>query len=290
MFSRVMLQWFWDCYDHLGRLILANVLIFLLLFGSLFYVSPLLFHLISSENYRQNALVAAGYLAFLLPFILTIWFSFFGHFADQVSREKDPPFKLFFTGLRNDFWRYLLFFYLIHGAMSVCLFGFWFYGLSGMLGEAWKFPGYILSGLCFWLALVALLVEIAAVGLIPKTSLNTKQLLLRGLYVLLAYPGFTFFFFIFLVSVWILSIFFLRFAPVMIFAIAGTPMLFNSVADVLLSYEQFKKEVEDEKESAPKTWREYLAREKKSERQKMDAYRYSRTFRDLIKPWDDSES
>ncbi len=97
MFGQILKQWMWDCYDHLGRLLAANMIVFLILLFVSLYGFRFASVSMGESNGGQAMLVIYAAIVLMLPLIFAVWFAAFGKFGDLVSAEKDPGFRVFLT-------------------------------------------------------------------------------------------------------------------------------------------------------------------------------------------------
>jgi len=282
VFPQILKQWFWDFYDHLVRLLVANVAIFFLFGGLLFTALVVVGRGIGELGPMGQVLGLFVAAVVFLPLWLAGWYAPLAHFAEQVTFEKDPGIGVLVQGYRTQFLRVWLYLQLVVLAACLLAVNIWFYALA----SGWGFVGFALAGLCFW-ALVLFLAA-AGVGLpfLVRQRLRPVEALRRGGLLLLQRPGLVISFCLFLASLWVIG-FALRLVGVFFFAFSGTVMFLNSFYDVVTTFEQRAQAVEEsDQEPRPRTWKELRAAEKKSERERMDAVRYSRTIRDILRPWE----
>lgn len=282
---QVLKQCFWDCYDHLGRLFIANVLLFFLLiavgFAAMYLTSPLTAVLPPA----QGILILFVAFAVVTPLTLTLWLAPLIHFGALVSAEKNPAFGEFARGLRLHgfrLWKYTTLLALIIGVLLVNI---WFYTYGGLFPERMRFIGFILAGLCFWMLLFASASALAALPMLVREQLTAVQALKRGFACLLRQPLPVLSLAIFIASLWIISLW-LRGAPVFLFGFSGTAMLMNSLHDVMKARELESSGAVGESPEKGSSWRDIRQREAAEEKQRMDRVRYERTLRDLLRPWE----
>ncbi len=289
MLRQALHQWFWDTYDYLGRLLTANVILFLVLAFSAWYSVRVVVQLTNPIGPAGQALGLFLLLVVAGPVWFTVWFAPVGYFGGLVSAEKDPGFREFKNGLRQAWartWKWFQLLCLIVGTLFINL---WFY-LSGIdFNGSLRFLGYILAGLCFWLIIGLGAAAMAATPLVIRGELKPLTALKTGLLLALKFPGLLVGGFIFLVSLWIIGTY-IKFAGILIFGFTGTVMLTNSIYDVLLEWERMEKraiEMEAKGKKRPRNWKQMRAQEEEQEEERMDKERYDRTLRDLLRPWED---
>ncbi len=285
MFAQITKQWFWDYYDHLGRLILGNIIAFLVLVPPLYICFVYLDAVLGSLSRQAAVLTLFVAIVVVLPPFAAFWFSAFGHFGGRVSLEKDPRLGEFLMGLRRRFLKMWCFFLLLLGALALLWLNVWFYVGGGFFPDGLRIVAYLLAGVCFWLSL---LVGIAAIPVIPalaRTDLPVMAAWRFGLLCLLRYPGVLIGVFVFLCSLWVIG-FFLRLAGIFLFGFAGTALLFNSTYDVLVAFEAGREKAAKGGAPRPRTWREIREAESESDEERMNRVRYERTLRDVLRPWE----
>jgi hypothetical protein len=286
MFARVLKQWFWDCYDHLGTLFVWNILLFTLTFSS----SVLLLHLATPLATELPPFARVLFLFILLvltaPLVIAIWFAPSTHYGKLVAAEKYPGFRVLMRGLRAEFLRVWRYGFLCATIAGILLVNIWFYVASGEFVPEQPIVGHLLAGLCFWLLL--LLVASMGIGLplLVREGLTARRAFRGAAVEVLRSPGLVLGMFVFLVSLWIIAAW-LRFAPIFLFGFSGTAMFLNSLYDVMHPGDEAGDggEVESTAGDAA-TWRQVRANEKVSEQARMARARYERTFRDLLRPWE----
>lgn len=285
MFAQITKQWFWDYYDHLGRLILGNIIAFLALVPPLYICFVYLEAVLAPLSPQAAVLTLFVATVTVLPPFAALWFSSFGHFGGRVSLEKDPRLGEFVVGLRRRFLKMWRFFLLLFGLLGLLWLNMWFYVAGGFLPEGLRLVGYLLAGVCFWLSILVVIAAIPALPAVVRTDLSVMASWRFGLLCLLRYPGVLTGVFIFLCSLWVIG-FFLRLAGIFLFAFAGTALLFNSTYDVLVAFEEGREKAAKGGAPRPRTWRERREAESESEEERMNRVRYERTLRDVLRPWE----
>jgi hypothetical protein len=285
LFRQTLKQWFWDYYDHLLRLFVANIVLFILLGSAAYlwmsYLNAALGE--SPETFRALSLFFTVVL--LAPIWLTLWFAPLGHFASLVAEEKDPGLSQLFAGLRILGPRYWLYFQTCCAIIGTLLLSFWFYLFSPQLGDSLTAIRYFLGGLSFWVLLFFLWMMCIGIPLIARQRHGIQQTIKISFVTVLRYPGFLLLVGIFLLSLWVIGIGF-KLIGAMLFGFTGTMMLLNSTYDVLVKHED-EMDASLHPEEKPTTWKEIQELEKRKEKERMDKERYDRTLKDIIKPWED---
>lgn len=282
--SETLKHWFWDSYDHLFVLAVTNVVYFVLLNILIVFSAPLMRALV--ETLPTPTLVMFLFLGSVLvvPVLLALIYAPVGHFCRRISGEKDPGFGDLFTGLRVLGLRMWLFFFVIVAVIGVLLVNAWFYLAGGVFPDSLQLVGGLLAGLCIWAALTLLVVLQVALPIHWRQGRTVLGSLRGGVAALLRYPGLLIGNFLFLVSLGVLSVL-AMFAPILLFGIVGPVVLFNAMYDVLVEHEEA---LEAGEKPEPASWAEIEARDKEEEAVRMKKLRYNRTFRDILRPWQDS--
>lgn len=282
--TEALKHWFWDSYDYLFILAGLNVVYFVGLNLLVILGAPPL--LAMAETMPLTSLVMILFLlaVILLPVLLTLVHAPVGYFCRLISEEKDPGFRDLLTGLKVLGPRLWLFFLAVVTVIGVLLVNAWFYLASGFFPDSLQVLGGILAGLCIWLVLTLLVILQLAIPIHCRQDRTLPRSLQGGLAALLRYPGLLVGNFIFLVSLGILSVLAVM-APILLFGLVGPVVLFNAMYDVLVEHEE---SLEADAAPAPTTWAGIEAREKEKEAAEMKKTRYSRTFRDILRPWHDS--
>lgn len=286
MFQQIIKQWFWDQYDHLGRLLAANVVLFMVTMVAVVYTLAALSYLGEGAPPGFRALAIAVALVVVPPVLLALWFGSVSHFAGYVSDEKDPGFRVFMAGLARRFFRAWRFFATVCVLFALLGINIWFYTLSGRLQGTLLYVGFALAGICFWLIVMLLISLLASIPVLFRQQRGIFQTIKVGFIALLKYPGLMIGSFAFLASLWIIGVA-IKFAGVLLFGFTGTAMLMNSLYDVITELEAAQEDAAKETgDSRPRSWKELRAMEKEGEEDRMKKARYERTLRDVLKPWE----
>ncbi|NOZ21783.1 MAG: hypothetical protein GXP25_11945 [Planctomycetes bacterium] len=152
---RTLKHTFWDIYDHVGTLIVVNLLAIL----------------------------------FLLP-IVTIPLALSGlfHVTHLIVTEQESGVRDFFRGMAPLRWRYTLVAGLNLVVCLICTVNIWFY-LS--IRKDLAFLGMLAAGTCFWFAVVFLLGQLYVGPLMCRTGLRVRDVYKLGLWLLVRHIGAT---------------------------------------------------------------------------------------------------
>ncbi|HEO71974.1 MAG TPA: hypothetical protein ENN80_11980 [Candidatus Hydrogenedentes bacterium] len=183
MLGRTIKMAFWATYDHIGKLMLANLLCALAIFiPGAAAVSALL---------SYNVIVLGAGLALLVATAICILPAALGGLAymcKEIIDTRDGAIGDLFTGVRL-FWRSAVRLGLLYGAAACCLgTSAWFY--IAMLRDEMAWLGFALSALALWcllfVHLVAMLVFPALIqkrcGVLAACKLSAALILDNPLY------------------------------------------------------------------------------------------------------------
>ena len=284
MIGQALKQWFWDCYDCLGRLLVLNLglgILFvtaaLLGLGVLAAVAPALspqatFLLLAAAMMLVGAPMAGLWLAGMLEF-------------GRLSTEKnDPPLRSFLGGMRAHGLRMVGLVGLATAIIVVLLANIFYYAVIGGLEGALSDVGGLLSGLSFWGILLVLGSLLHAAPLAVRRRMGARAALKLGFFLVLRHPMLTLGVLLFLGSLWVIGAV-MRMVGLVIFGFSFPVMLVNSVHDVVWERINARQPAPSAAPVAA-SWHEVRAQEEEAERQRLDAARYDRTFRDILKPWE----
>jgi len=163
MLSRAIKMAFWVTYDHLGKLILANLV------WSLTFLVPLVFALtaFATGDPAISLFVGMPLTVLAVGVILPTMSAGLAHFAKELIDFRDGSVRDFFAGIRLYWSRavkigLLYVFALVSLSVSV-----WFYATR--LGNSLPWLGYIISALALWcLLFVALTAMLVMPALVQK--------------------------------------------------------------------------------------------------------------------------
>jgi hypothetical protein len=292
---RVILQWFWDTYDGLGRLVVFNLLVTTLL-GGLWFLGLIpgaqWLMMLAGKNPALAGLLGLGGWTFAGALTLTLWFPGILFFAKKIATEKEVSLRDYFSGLRLGgvaFFKVALLLCLALGIIGINLF---FYARVSWFQGAWRWVGAGLAGLCFWMAFFVLAIALHSLSLAVQNERTPRQVFLHALLLTLRYPLFSAGALLVLGFLWVLSTLTLKTAPLWVIGLSATATFINSVHDVVLARESRREHeaAQAAKEGAPSpalsrptSWRQIL---QDTEAENLPRDRYQRSLRDLLRPWD----
>lgn len=165
MLSRVLKMAFWVTYDHLGKLILAN------LAWSLVLVAPVVFGAVALKTGDPGIVLVIGVPMFILAFgvLLPVMSAGLAHMVKQLIDTRDGSLRDLFEGMRL-YWKPSVgvgFFFIV---AATCLpVSVWFY--AAKLRAAAPLAGYAISALALWcLAFVGLMALLVMPALVQKKA------------------------------------------------------------------------------------------------------------------------
>lgn len=294
MLRRVLLQWFWDTYDGLGRLVVLNLLVTTLL-GALWFLGLLpaarWLAILAGENPALAGLVGLAAWTLAGGLSLTLWFPGIMHFAEKVSTDQEVSLRDYFTGLRRfglGFFKVALLLCLALGVIGINLI---FYARVSWFQGAWRWVGAGLAGLCFWMALFVLAIALHSFSLAVRTEQRPRKVFLNALVLTLRYPLFSAAALLVLAFLWVISTLTLKTAPLWVIGLSATATFISSVHDVALARES-RREIEKQKAAEgtqpaaatrPTSWRQI---QQDAEAENLPRDRYQRSLRDLLRPWE----
>jgi hypothetical protein len=276
-------QWLWDSYDHLVALILANIAMFVVtmlcvytwVMGTLRALGD------ATPGVTVMALAAGAWV--VLTVVLTLWICLYGHVAPLIARERQLGLMDFLRGFRTLGARALRFSVVVVGVGLVLTVAFWFYAISGYMPAHLRLVGMGLAGLIFWLLLGWVAVSLCAAAWLVRGGLGARAALRRGALLLLARPGLALGVVIHLVLIWAVSLGF-KLIGAFLFSFSLTATFLNSLYDVVEAEANPEEELPDPETA--KSWKEREELEKERERRRLDSFRYGRTMKDILKPWE----
>ena len=283
-FGNVLAHWFWDTFDHMGRLIALNVALFLAA-APLVYALFIALEVTMREQTGPMLLVVllAGGMAVLQLGPLTLAAAGLLHFAGLISAEKDPPLVEFLRGLWLVGRRVAALMIGWVAFSTILLINAWFY--VGPLRPVWMAPmaGAFLSGLCVWLVLGGVCVMAHAIVLAVRSPRTIGGCVRLGVLLTLKYPVLTASTVLFGASLLVIGVW-LWLVGLLLWGFVGPILLLNALHDVIAQYE------DDAARPAPPpatSWAERKLREEQDDERRMSRARYDRTFRDVIRPWEE---
>jgi uncharacterized membrane protein YesL len=282
MFGRIFAKFFWDAYDYLGRLILANILFSLILLGFTAALTALLYPLYAALN-KPTLILALG--TGLLT-ILAIPFPAAGfcHFLSLITEEKEPEFRDFIKGIKLLYWPLVKMtgvFVLLLELLGLNIF---FYLGAREIPPSLKIVSAVISGICVWIVLYLFAMMLYAYPLTVHQKVGMKKILIRSFILVLDNIGvtiLTLIVFLGLVGMGLVT----KGAAFFILNLALVASLSNSLyVNVMEKYElrEAKKKAQTDSSAPPASWKDIKPREFIEDRHK----RYRRTLKDILKPWE----
>lgn len=253
--SRLLIRFFWDVYDYIGRLFLLNVFAFIL---------------------SLPVVTIPGTVAGLL-YVMHI-----------ISSDREPEFRHFFYAFRHFYWRTLVvcLLYIIGGFVLLVNVRFYINPPEALANL--RFISAMIAGIFFWIFIFLTGSMFFVLPALVKNDLPVKKALKRGLIFMLANPGLTFFGMVFVLVILFVSL--LSVVGPLFFMLVFLAALANSLYDTAQEkVEQMiekKEEVSVTEERKPSSWHEIKAMEKKQQEKQQKKSRYNRTLRDILKPWE----
>jgi hypothetical protein len=282
---QVLKQAFWDSYDLLGRLLVLNFALFLLLLVVGYYAMLLV--VVTAQGLPPGSRV---------PFVLVASFLVFGlcavpvlsglfHMGALSSAEKDPSLWEFLRGVRRHSGRMLRFVLALTGLEALLAVNVWFYFAGGMLPESLALPATVLGGVAFWLMVVGVLIGMHGAPLVVRRGMGARAALRWGFVLTLKYPWASLGTFLFLAAMLVIGMG-LKFVGLVLYGVVAPVMLANSLHDVVLEREEQGAADGGVATPPPTSWRMIRAAEEAAEERRLRRARYERTFRDILRPWE----
>jgi uncharacterized membrane protein YesL len=273
MFRHILLGFFWDTYDNLGHIILANVLWFLCNLPGLSLIY-LVFHISTGFN--------LFWILLLIPLgIFSVTTAGLFAYTKQLIELQDNSIKSFFLGMKQYYGKamgiaiiHLILFVLIIVNINFYL------QLRGNM----QMLAVVLAGLAFWCGIFVALESLYAFAVLVQHNLGIKKTLKRSFLIVLDNLWVTIGVFIFLISLTVLSLF-SGIGP-MLFMMSCIAMLGNNaIYEIMTKYDKKPVAVPavapGEK---PTSWKQILDQEKADQQPK---WRHdNRGWKDIFRPWD----
>ncbi|MFB3895862.1 MAG: hypothetical protein ACE14V_06120 [bacterium] len=273
MFRRILLGFFWDTYDNLGHILLANILWFVCNLPGLLVIY-FLFHLTAGLNLL--------WIFLIIPIgIFSVTTVGLFAYTKQLMELKDNSIKQFFMGIKQYSGKATVI-VLIHVLIFILVaVNINFYiQLRGNMQMA----GVVLAGIAFWCGVLVTLESVYALAILVQHNLGIRKTLKRSFLIVLDNLWITIGIFIFLLSFLILCLF-SGIGPVL-FMMSGIAMLGNNaIYEIMTKYEQ-KPIVEPPLAPGekPTSWKQILDQEKADQQPK---WRHdNRGWKDIFRPWD----
>jgi uncharacterized membrane protein YesL len=273
MFRHILLGFFWDTYDNLGHILLANVLWFICNLPGLALIY-LVFHISSGFN--------LFWILLLIPLGI-ISATTVGLFAytKQLMELKDNSIKSFFAGIKQ-YYRKAFVITLIHVLLFILIIvNINFYlQLRGNMQMA----GVVLAGLAFWCGIFIALESIYVFAILVQNNLGIKKTLKRSFLIVLDNLWVTIGIFIFLISFLILCLF-SGIGPILFMMSCIAMLGNNAIYEIMAKYEKKAAAAPPlAPGEKPTTWKQIHDQEKADQQPK---WRHdNRGWKDIFRPWD----
>ncbi len=265
MFAKIITGFFWDSYDNLGKLLVANLVWFLcnlpgfMLGYGIFHIPLNLF-----------------WIFLLLPFALfSVTTMGLYHFTSLLVEQKQIGVKELFLGMKKYGVRGTLYSCVLVLGFFVLLVNIDFY-LNLSLGFHWI--GAILGGFAFWVSLFILLVCQYFFPILVKQDLPIKKLLLRSSLLVLDNFGISLLIALNSLGLLILTII-TGVGPILFTMSLFTLFANNALYEVLAKYDKQPQPTLKPGEK-PTSWHQILPKEKPKWRHE------NRGWKDILRPWD----
>ena len=282
MFQRIAAKFFWDFYDYLGRLILANILMSLAIMGLATGLVILLYPVYVSLG-RPPIILAIGAGLFVI-LALPLPAAGISSFLSRITEDKEPEVRDILQGLRLHYWplvKLTAVFVLLFEALLVNIL---FYLSARRVPSSLKLVSMIISGLCVWIFLYLGAMMLYAYPLAVHQKVGMKKIIIRSFVLVLDNLGVTLLALILVLGILGLGLV-TKGAAFLILNLALIGSLANSLyVNVMEKYEI--RETQNEKQEAsspmPASWKEIKDQEFIEDRHQ----RYRRKLRDILKPWE----
>ena len=282
MFGRIFLKFFWDVYDYLGRLIVANIILCLIITGliSAIWAAGYPLYMAIGKALFLPALGIGLFLTIALPFPAAAMI----HFFSLVSDEHEPEWRDFKEGLKTHYIPLLKITAVFIIAFELLFLNILFYIRPHGFAPALKMAGMVIVGLCFWIFLYLAAMMLYAYPLYVHQRVGMKKNFIRSFILVMDNLGVSVLALLLLLGFWGLG-FMTRGVLIFLLNLAMTAALCNSLyVNVMEKYEakEAAKNQDESLESRPASWKDIKHEEFIHDRHK----RYQRTLKDILKPWE----
>lgn len=262
LLSRIYKKTFWNTYDHIGQLIILNLLWFLIFPLPTFLV----FRYIPLTGYAQIS------FTFLVG-LLTHSFATSGVFAltARLADYRDVGVGDFFRAARSFYLRTLLLSLLFGGIFFLLTYSIRFY-TSVKLG--FGIIGFFLAGIQIWIGAFALLMQTYLLPLLFTKNWALKPVLKWSAMLVVLRPGFTILLFLQALAIFIL---------ISVTGV-GVVLLLMGITSIFLNT-ALRETLRDmdrttEPKKKPTSWKEIFAERERDEEEE------KRTLKDIFRPWE----
>lgn len=272
MLRRVLLGLFWDTYDHLGSVIVSNLLWFIFNLPSFIILVVILSNL---QNLKQ--------FFFLLPIpilILPTTTAGLYHLSFQWILGKDASIKEMFLGMKIYFKRSIILFIL---QTFIIILAFINVGFYLRLAKTLGFVSLILTGLSVWVGIFLLLQSIYLFPVMVQKNFTVRKTFFSALYLLLD----NLFFSVFIGLIILLVFLFCFFSRVgfFLFMMIIIALLANGALFELQEKYDKKEKISDQlpEQEKPTSWHQILEKKETPAKKWRHA---NRGWKDIFRPWD----
>jgi uncharacterized membrane protein YesL len=282
MFGRIFAKFFWDTYDYLGRLIIANILFCLIMLGIAAALGTVLYPFYQAMD-RPVFLLAFG-IGLIAIFTLPFPAAGFLYFLSLISQEREPEFRDFFKGLKDSYWPIFKLSLVFVTAFELLGVNIIFYLNPSIIPSSLKIFTLIISGLCVWIFLYLFAMMLYAFPLLVYQKSGIWKTLFRSFLLVTDNIGVTILALLLLGGILGLGMV-TRGMTFFVLNLALTASLANSLYEnVMKKYEASEGEKRTERQSGEKhsSWKDIKDKEFIDDRHD----RYRRTLKDILKPWE----
>jgi len=282
MFSRVFLKFFWDAYDFIGTLILANIAFCLIMTGLLATIITIGYPIYIALG--KPALLMALGLGIFLSLAIPFPAAGFLHFLSIISEEREPEWREIITGLKTHYTPLIKVTAFYVCLLELLAMNIIFYIKPSVTSHAIKFLGSIIAGLCAWIFLYLLMMMLYAYPLSVHQKVGMKKIFIRSFLLTTDNLGASILTGILALGLCGLGLI-TRGVAVFLLVPALTACLANSLyVNVMEKYELKEAAHKEQKPQAaqPASWKDIKHEEFIKDRHK----RYQRTLKDILKPWE----
>jgi len=262
LLTRIYKKTFWNTYDHIGQLILLNLLWFLIFPLPTF----LIFRYLPFTGYTQLTFT-------FLAGLLTHSYATPGVFAltARLADYQQTHLRSFFSEAKTYYLRTLMLSLLFGGIFFLLTYSIGFY-ISVKIG--FGLLGFFLAGIQIWIGAFALIMQVYLLPLLVGKNWDLKPVLKWSTLLIILKPGFTILLFLQALAIFIL----------ITITGVGAVLLLMSIISIFLNtaLRETLREMDTtmKPKKKPTSWKEIFAeREKEEEEEK-------RTLKDLFRPWD----
>jgi uncharacterized membrane protein YesL len=252
---------FWNTYDHIGQLVLINLLWFLVFPFPTF----LAFRYLPFDGYTQLSFV------FLIG-LLTHSYATAGVFAltARLADYQDLSLKDFFPAARVFYFRTLMLDLIFGGIFFLLTYSVGFY-ISVKIG--FGLLGFFLAGIQVWIGAFCILMQVYAKPLLYSRDWGLWAVLKWSATLILIRPGYTILLFLQATAIYVL-LGVTGVGVVLLLMSLVTMFLNTALRETLRDMDKTMKP-----KRKPTSWKEIFAEQDKEEEER-------RTIKDLFRPWD----